>query len=306
MKNPFLPFLIIPLFLFSCASSQKTIVENKSTLQGDYEKSGYSGPRTKVAVAKFQNATRFGQRRLGENITDVLSTELNKTQRFILLERAEVDKILEQVALSQTGLTEGSIEQIQLLDADYILTGTVTHYSVNTTGSSGIFTQSKKQEAEVAVDMRLINVRNGAVVFSETGRGKAEKVFDKVLGMGETGGYDESLEMDAFRAAVINLVENMLAAVDGLPWRCDVVKISADKLYIDAGRQSNLQLGDSLTIYHRGEMITNMNGAVIGYDEKMMGAGVVTDFFGNDGAILSADSLSVMTLPLFCELRKSR
>ena len=298
-------FICCILFIISaCSSSKKVTRSDDKEVLKKYTPAEYTGPKKKLAVAKFENNTRFGKRRLGDNITDVLSTELSQTNRFILLERAEVDKILDQVALSQAGITEGSLQQIQLLDADYIATGAVTHYSVNTTGSSNLFTQSKTQKAEVAADVRIIDIRSGEIILSETGRGSAEKEFDKVLGMGESGGYDESLELDAFRAAVINLTENIVPALDALPWTCDVVKISGTKLYIDAGKKSNLRLGTILDIFQKGEEIKNLSGKSIGFEEKLLGMGTINEFFGNDGAIVVADSLQIYSLPLFCRLNQ--
>jgi len=289
----------------SCSSSKKITQTEDHNKKHDYKVPEYVGPKKKLAIAKFENATRFGKRRLGENMTTVLTTELSKTQRFILLERADVDKILDQLALAQSGITEGTLEQIQLLDADYILTGAVTHYAVTTTGSSNLFTQTKTQRAEVGADVRIIDVRTGEILLSESGKGNTEKEFDKVLGMGEDGGYDESLEMEAFRIAVIDLTENIITTVDNSPWMCDVVKISESKLYIDAGRKSNLSLGTVLDIFKKGEMITNLSGQPIGFEEKKVGKGTVSDFFGNDGAILQAESDSLLTLPLFCRLSET-
>ena len=302
MTPKILSVIIFCLVLSACSSSKKVVKTDDSDTENTYQVSDYIGPRKKLAIAKFENETRFGKRRLGENMTTVLTTELSSTQRFILLERADVDKILDQLALAQSGITEGTLEQIQLLDADFILTGAVTHYAVTTTGSSGLFTQSKTQKAEVGADVRIIDVRTGEIILSESGKGITEKEFDKVLGMGEEGGYDESLEMDAFRIAVKNLTENILSTIDQIPWICDVVKISNSKLYIDAGKKSNLSQGMVLDIFQKGEAITSLSGNVIGYEEKLMCKGTITDFFGVDGAIVTTDSDSVLILPLFCRL----
>lgn len=56
--------------------------------------------------------------------------------------------------------------------------------------------------------------------------------------MGESGGYNESLEMDAFRAAAIKLTENVISSLDKRPWTCDMVKINGAKLYIDVEQSS--------------------------------------------------------------------
>ncbi len=300
-----LTILILCFVLSACSSSKKMKKVDDAEIKGEYKVSEYVGLKKKLAIAKFENATRFGKRRLGENMTTVLTTELSKTNRFILLERADVDKILDQLALAQSGVTEGNLEQIQLLDADFILTGAVTHYAVTTTGSSNLFTQSKTQKAEVGADVRIIDVRTGEILLSESGRGSIEKEFDKVLGMGDEGGYDESLEMDAFRIAVINVTENIITTIDKTPWICDVVKISNSKLYIDAGKKSNLTKGMVLDIFQKGEAVTNLSGKVIGYEEKMVATGTISEFFGNDGAILVSESDSLLSLPLFCRLSKN-
>jgi curli biogenesis system outer membrane secretion channel CsgG len=303
MKLHYLLFCLIIIADISCISTKNKIKTKETEPIRRYELDQYHGPKKKVAVTKFINATRFGKRRLGDNIADILITELVKSNRFLLLEREHVDKILEQVALSQSGLTEGTLDEISMLDADYIITGKVTHYAVNTSGEKGFFTQTKTQTAEVATDVRLINVRTGEIVLSETGKGKAERVYEKVLGIGESGGYDESLEPKAFRKAVINLTEQIVNELDRYPWICDVVKISDSEIFIDAGRKSNISIGDKLDIYKKGEPVKNLSGKTLGYKEVYVGNGIVKEFIGDDGAVLLATNSDNLILPLTCKLK---
>jgi curli biogenesis system outer membrane secretion channel CsgG len=288
--------------LWTCSGPRQEITHTEDQLIPAYTASAAVGPKKKLAVTKFENTTRFGQQRLGDQLTDVLSTELSKTNRFILMERSRIDQIMEQVALSQSGITEGNLQQMELLDADYIITGAVTHYAVSTSGSSDLFSQKKIQKAEVAADMRIIDLRSGEVILSETGRGTAEREFKKVMGMGEEGGYDESLEMVAFRTAVVDLSGRIVATLDKRPWLCDVVKTAGRELYIDAGRESNLNLWDTLHIYQKGELVTDLNGQPIGYREKLIDSGVLSEWIGERGALLQAVHLDTFQLPLFCRL----
>ena len=304
MKQYIILLLCAAFFFISCQTSQKTLTSHEKTVEPEYVQAPFIGPKKKLAIAKFENATRFGKRRLGENITAVLSTELAKTQRFILIERADLQEILDQVALSQSGLTEGTLEEIRLLDADYILTGKVTKYAVTTSGSSDLFTQTKVQRAEVAADMRMIDVRSGEIILSESGEGAAERESGKVLGMGEDSGYDESLEMDAFRVAVVDLTRNIINTIDEMPWTCDVVKVSGTKLYIDSGKKSNLHTGMYFDLFSRGDGIKNLEGVIIGYEEQKIGSAVLVEFFGNDGAILELEGVSEPALPLICRLKE--
>lgn len=292
-------FIFVVLFLVSCAPTKTLTKIDDSTVDRNYNIASFIGPKKKIAVAKFGNTTRFGQRRLGDNITSVLNTELVKSSRFLLLEREQIDKIMEQVKLSQTGITQGTLDQIQLIDTDFLITGDVTHYSVSTVGKSDVFSKSKIQIAEVAVDVRVINARTGEILLSETGRGKAEKKFSQVLGMGSEGGYDESLEMDAFRTSVIKLVENIVATLDNYPWCCDIIKINGDKLYIDAGKKSNLKIGDQLAIYKKGEPLKDFSGRILGYEEQFIGYATVNDYFGEEAATVSMQNkYDNLALPL--------
>jgi hypothetical protein len=212
---------------------------------------------------------------------------LAKSSRFVLLERENIKAVLDQVALAQTGLTEGTLERIRLLDTDYIITGKVTQYSVSTTAEKSIFTQSKTQHAEVKADLRLIDVRTGEILLSETGSGICEKTYEKVFGMGESGGYDESLEQNAFREAVVKLTEKLVSTLDKYPWTCDVVQIEGQVMYIDAGLRSNITPGTKLDIFRPGKTILNLNGDVIGSKEELITRAEVTKLIGDKSAEIS-------------------
>ncbi len=257
-----------------------------------------TGPRKKLAVTRFSVATRFGERRLGENVTAILITELNQTGQFILLERERVAEVLEQLALSQSGVTQGTLQQLQLLDADYIVTGAVTHYSVTIRGSSGLFSKRKIQQAKVVVDVRLVDVRTGAIIFSASGEGSAQREYRKVLGVGTEGGYDEALEMEALRSAVRQLVRKIVATLAQRPFICDVVKVQGRRLYIDAGKRSHLPLGQTIVFYHRGDPIVAPDGRLLGYEETRVATGKVVQYIGEDAAVVVIDHTAPLPFPL--------
>lgn len=214
MKYFYLFGIFIIFSLLSCTATTTVTKVNDTGIPRDYGFYQPNFPKKKIAVTRFTNTTRFGDRRLGENLTEVLTNELSRTRRFVLLERARFDQILQEIALAKSGITQSSLNEMQLLGADFIIVGAVTHYSVNTTGSKNLFAESKTQTARVTADIRMINVKTGEIVLSETGSGMAEKKLGKVFGMGQSGGYDESLELEAFRAAVIKLTENIVLASD--------------------------------------------------------------------------------------------
>jgi len=263
---------------------------------------GVVSPKRKVVIAKFKNQTRFGSRRLGDNLTEVITTELVKSNRFIVLEREDLDSVMQEINFSNE-LGQGKLaSERKFQDADYVITGAITKYSVNTVGNKSLISSSKTQRAEISFDMKMIDVRTGQVVLSDQGEGVSDVKYGTTLGMGSTGGYDEGLEQEAFRAAAIDVMDNIIKTVDKKPWVANVAKVSGDKIYINAGKKSNLELGTKLSVYKQGDKI-EFNGQFLGFEETKVGEAEVVDYLGEDAAILEYKGDSFST-PAIVKLTK--
>ena len=298
-------FILLSILFLSCANTEVRVEkDNKLQSLREYQVEKLTGPKKKVAVASFRNETRFGKRRLGNSVADVMTTELSKTGRYILLERGDIDKVLEEVKFSNSALSKNSLGKIELLNADYIITGAVSKYSVTTTGQKGILSQKKTQTAEVAIDLKILDVKSGEVVLADFGEGKAERVSGKTLGVGSSVGYDETLEADAFRASVINLMENIIKSIDGSEWSARGVKLSGKKLYINSGKKSNLKIGEFLEIYNLGEEIYDTNGKFLGREEMLVGNGTVSSYFGEDASVVELLEDIEVKLPAIVKLKE--
>ncbi|UUV17878.1 penicillin-binding protein activator LpoB [Fusobacteria bacterium ZRK30] len=288
MKKKLLIVALLALTLGACSNDGVSNVRKDDKIQSmrDYDSvQGVVSPKRKVVIAEFKNQTRFGSRRLGSSLTDVITTELVKSNRFIVLEREDLSKVMQEINFSNT-LGQGQLaSERKFQDADYVITGAITKYSVNTTGNKGIVSSSKTQRAEISFDMKMINVRTGEVVLSDQGEGVSDVEYGTTLGIGSTGGYDEGLEQEAFRAAAINVMDNIIKTVDKTPWMANVAKVSGNKLYINAGQKSNVEIGTKLGVYKQGEKI-EFNGKFLGFEENKVGEAKVVDYLGEDAAIL--------------------
>ena len=67
------------LHIYSCSSTKTVQKVDDQQITRNYKIQEYSGPKKKIAVTSFENATRFGKRRLGSNSSNVLISELSKT-----------------------------------------------------------------------------------------------------------------------------------------------------------------------------------------------------------------------------------
>lgn len=274
---------ILPLLVLGCASRQVVKEEPGITYKESEE---IKGPKRKVAVIDFENKTRYGERRLGEAVSDILITELGKSNRFILIEREKFDKLVAEQELERSKYfaPDQQAEMGRMLGLNAIVTGSVSQFGVHTEGSNCLLWSTKKQVAEATVDVRTVDVETGQITYTETGSGSAERDYTQVLGIGTSGGYDELLGQKAFRQAIVKFVKNLEEQLSRTTWYCRVAEFDGAKVYLDAGQRSNLPLGTTLTVRRPGKEIKSPEtGMVIGYTQEDVGKIKVTGYFGDDG-----------------------
>lgn len=246
-------------------------------------------PKFKIAITKFVNKTKYGAQRLGTSASDILVTELAKTNRFILIERGNLDQIIKEQRFSLSDLfdeTQNTIKIGRLLGVNAIITGSISQFGVHISSSDVIIGGSKKQTAEATVDVRVIDVNTGQIMLADSGRGVVSKKYSTFLGLGSHGGYDETLESDALRVAIQKFVSNIVSTLGMKEWYCFVADVAEDKIILDAGKESNLALGTKLAVYRRGKAIRSPStGLLIGYTKRKIGVVEIEEYLGENGSI---------------------
>lgn len=267
----------------SIKQKQATTIE-----ETEHYRSKYTGPKYRIGVVDFENKALYAQERLGSIASDILITELVKSDKFIVVERDKLAKLLEEQKLGLSGsIDPGTAAKAgRVLGLKAIVTGSVTQFGVKTEGTEYVVTQSKKQIAEATVDIRVVDVETGQVLLADSGKGVAQKTKRQVVGLGGRGGYDETLEGEALRAALVKFVDNIVSQVSRKPWSCKVAEVQNGQIYLDAGLASGLKAGLKLTAYRAGkEIISPTTGLVLGQTEEEIGQIKIARFFGEDGSI---------------------
>jgi curli biogenesis system outer membrane secretion channel CsgG len=214
--------------------------------------------KRKVAIARFSNETSYGKGLfydkdndpMGKQALDILSARLADSQKFILLERSDLGKVLEEMRLS------GSSSH-QNVGADYIIVGSITEFGRKNIGDVNLFSRSKTQIVEAAVSIRLIDVSTGQIIYSEEARGEAETSSSTVLGLGERADYDATLSDKAISAAISKLVENVVNNCFERPWKSFLLSADADAVLIAGGKSQGLKAGDQFHVIERGRTVRN-------------------------------------------------
>ncbi len=203
--------------MFGCATETHRAVE---TPQVKAAAKTYSGPKSAIAVGKFDNRSSFlrgvfsdGVDRLGGQAKTVLITHLQDTGRFQVLDRENLDEIKKEAALS--GTTQ------KLKGAEYTITGDITEFGRKETGDQqlfGIAGSGKKQVAYAKVSLYVVDVATSEVVTSVQGAGEYTLSNREVLGFGGTAGYDSTLNGKVLDLAIRQGLDALVQKIDSGKW----------------------------------------------------------------------------------------
>ncbi len=184
------------VMLVSGCGARVTVKQDDATTVQKTKKieSDYTGPKRRVAIINFENKTKYGAR-LGNSATDIMITEMAKSNKFIIIERSKMHNLLEEQKLGMSGVIDANTaaKAGKILGLNAIITGSVSQFGIKTEGSDYLITKSKRQIVEATVDVRVVDVDTGRVLFADQGNGIAKSSNAKVLGIGTKGGYYERL-----------------------------------------------------------------------------------------------------------------
>ncbi len=275
------------LLAAGCAPS-KTVKQQQAVSVDKTEKveSKYTGPKRRIGVVEFENKSAYGQGRLGGAASDILVTELVKSGKFIVVERDRLNKVMEEQKFQSQGMADPqtAVKIGQVMGLEAIVVGAVSQFGVKKEGSDYLLAQSKRQVADVTVDIRLIDVQSGQVILADSGKGMAKNSKGSFLGMGTKGGYDETLEGEALRAALVQFVTNIASQLNKKPWSCMIAAASGEQLYLNAGPDSGVEEGMKLDCYRQGAEIRDpRSNLVIGRVEDYLGLAEVEGPCGDSG-----------------------
>lgn len=200
--------------------------------------------------------------------TDTLITRLSKTKRFRVLDRQEVDQLIDEqtaTALAENRKLQGPMGQLD--GADYLIFGNLAAFSIKVRETSPPRSSRTIRErvGTVRGNMRIVNANSGKVQASESVRveetmkpNKRTDVLKSVLADRYAEKVVSSLMKNAFPIKV--------AAVDG------------ETIYVNRGRDGGLSAGDRLNIMKPGEDIVDPDtGVKLGQKKTEIGTVKLTE-----------------------------
>ena len=186
--------ILILVWINSCApTATVTSYGGPSISQAQAEP--YNGLKARLAVGQFQDKTAQGGvsaywlgnfgltwKRIGEGMRDMLTTALFNSNRFIVLEREQLDAVLDEQDLGASGrIKKGTEAKIgEIYGAELLITAAVTEFegSKQAVGGAtrilGVSLDAEAKKGHVAIDIRIIDMKTSQIVAATSVVGNAK------------------------------------------------------------------------------------------------------------------------------------
>ena len=165
VKHKCLLYVFVSAFAISIVgcSTQQEIIQIAPTIQEVAKEKNIKVLKRKVAIGRFSNETQYAKGAfydkdndpLGKQASDILGTKLAASGKFLLLERQDLDKIMDELKIS------GS--DYQKIGADYLIIGSITEFGRKNIGDANVFSMQKNQIVQASVSIRLVDINPTAI-----------------------------------------------------------------------------------------------------------------------------------------------
>jgi len=239
--------------------------------------------KKRVAVSRFEDRTGSGYHSLGEGVSDMLATALVKSGKFMVLERQEIDKVLQEQQFGQSFMVtpESAPKVGQVLGVELMVVGSVTEFGTKessigaaTSLLGGGITQ---KQARAVVDIRLVNTNTGEVIAAETKEGSETTTGISVqlenIDFSNTSAWNDTDIGKATREAINGCVELITENMEKIPWSGKILKINTDgTVLMKPGSEGNVKPGMEFSVFRKGEEIKDPDtGLSLGAEETKVG-----------------------------------
>ena len=257
-----------------------------------------SGPKRTVAVGKFDSIGAFkaiyGDMDIGGGLGAMMTTALIESDRFIVLERANVNQVLAEQELKSAGLTTGEAapDTGGLVGVQLMMYGSVTEFGLDESGGgfsvgvgglggrrSGVGVGASPQwtKGKVTMDIRVVDTTTGEVVENFRVSRKVESsAIDLGLSVRQIqvghNSFTKTPLGQAAREAITEAVQKFAQIAQNRPWSGRVVEMEGEDVIINAGSDAGIRPDQIFKVARISRKLTDpATGKVLGQRQSQLG-----------------------------------
>lgn len=244
--------------------------------------------RKRIIVLPFLDATN--STRAAHIAREILVKNMIRSGSVVLIAPTDLPQELSHYMTQNEYDLEAIAKAAAAIGVMAVVEGKVLDVKAKRVGDEvGVFRQVRA-EIEAQVRLRVFATKNGKEMLNEVLKAN---VRDSTTRFAEYAYTDRNLQDDPQLIETVILkafegsTKKILGSIEKLNWQGRIALVSGDRIYINAGRLSGIQIGDILKVTEEGEEVFDpQTGLFIGkVPGRMKGTVEVISYFGRDGAI---------------------
>ena len=293
----FLSLSLILLTYISCTVfSPRPEPKPENKPKGEVRRQNFfKGIKKRVAILTFFNESPYGGEDLANTVTNELKKGLEETKQFIMTSAG--DNIF---GSSKEIYAGGGVKLVQLsrraknAGVNLVIFGRIMDASIREKRDEMGLIRKTHTYASSKVEIRVFDINGNKEINASTLEGAIDdSQYNFFSGNAQARNrYRKELLEHGIGIVVQRAVPKIVVNANKLDWVGRVAKIIGNKIYINAGRLSGIQIGDILKAMTEGSKIYDPDtGALIGISKgEIKGTLEIVDFFGVDGATATLHS----------------
>ncbi|MBX2986523.1 MAG: hypothetical protein KF802_01380 [Bdellovibrionaceae bacterium] len=248
------------------------------------------GPRKRVLVLPFLDANPARSPEFREKARQAFMMDLNKTGQVLAVDSNELKSDPKKFIANGEYVFKDYAASARNLGVSALLEGKIIDLKVKRSADNIGIIRKLTTSFEAVVRVRLANARGGREVFNTTKTVTIEQDGTRVGERVETDQYirdNPQVLMVIVKDAFLDFTPQIIGALDKISWEGRIAAFSGDRVYLNVGRQSGVQIGDLLRVTEDGDDVYDPeSGGHIGrVPGRMKGTLEVVSYFGTDGAV---------------------
>ena len=248
-------------------------------------------PRHRVLVLPFLDERLDKSQNQTEVARQTVVRELMKTKQFVVVSPSDFPQDPKKFLTEENDYDLAQISKLaSALGVAAVIEGKVLSINAKRVGDSVGLIRETKAHVSTQVRLRIYAGKNGKEILNEVRSADTEASTTRVGERGEMAtnlAEDPELIKTVVRKAFLSAVPSVIRSVEKLSWEGRVAMVSGERVFVNAGRLSGLQVGDILKVTEEGQDVYDPEtGRFIGMAPgRLKGTVEVVSYFGKDGAI---------------------
>ena len=247
-------------------------------------------PKKRVFVFPFVDVTAKKPIKITEAARRAFITELHSTDKFVIIKNEDFEGNIQDLLTNNQYNLAKATEIAGKMGMNAVMEGQILEIETKKLSDDVGIVRKMQVRVTAKVRLRVYSTQNQKEVYNEIRTATLDDSTTRIAEYPYSDRYlqdDPELVEGVVKKAFQGVVPTLVARLDRMTWRGRVAMVSGDRIYINAGRVSGIQVGDLLKVLDKGDEVYDPeSGAYLGYAQgRMKGTIEVVSYFGTDGSI---------------------